>query len=356
MSMDTIRIAGAGLAGLSAAIGLARSGYRVEVFEKNADSGQARHPEWDGIENWTTETDLLTLLGEWGIAPHFEYRSCLNFEVYDQDGVCYPVTTPRPLLYMLKRGPEQGSLEQSLKTQAQDHGVMIHYDQPRASKEVDIWAVGAQHKGLFLGVGLTFRTKHPDIVIGLFNTFSAPKAYAYLVIVQGQATISVVLTRDFNQARLYLNRSVETFRRLKQFEMSDVRMSSGAGGLISAFWQSASHPLVVGEAAGFQDFLWGFGIRYALHSGHLAARAIAEGLDYEALVAREIRPQVRASLVNRTLYDWAGNRTYRLLIKRFSASPNLPHLIRKWYRRSAVNFLLWPLAKRRYYPRRSPTP
>ena len=42
MKADSIRIAGAGLSGLSAAICLARHGHRVEVFEKNAESGQTR--------------------------------------------------------------------------------------------------------------------------------------------------------------------------------------------------------------------------------------------------------------------------------------------------------------------------
>ena len=94
--------------------------------------------------------------------------------------------------------------------------------------------------------------------------------------------------------------------------------------------------------------MWGFGIRYALFSGHLAARALDEGLDYEALVEREIRPLVRSSMVNRTLYDWAGDRIYRALIRRFSASPNLPQLTRRWYRGLAFRHLIWPIAQRRY--------
>jgi flavin-dependent dehydrogenase len=348
MNGDTIRIAGAGLAGLSAAIGLARRGRRVEIFEKNADSGQVRHEDWDAIENWTTEADMMTLLEEWGIAPDFEHRSKLDFEVYDKDGVRYPVTTPRPFFYLLKRGPERGSVEQALKRQALDYGVTIHYGQARTRADVDIWAAGSQHGGFFLGAGMTFRTRHPDVVMGLVSTLAAPKAYAYLVIVDGQGTLSVVLTQDFKQARAYLNRSIEIFRRARQFEMDDVRMTSGFGGLTSAFWQPATRPIVVGEAAGFQDFLWGFGIRYALFSGHLAARALHEGLDYEALVSREIRPLVRSSMVNRTLYDWVGDRTYRALIRRFSASPDLPQLTRRWYRGMAFRHLIWPIARRRY--------
>ena len=348
MRNDSIHIAGAGLAGLSAAIGLARRGHRVEVFEKNADSGAARHSDWDAIENWTTEADMLALLGDWGIAPSFEHRSKLDFEVYDNDGVRYPVTTPRPFFYLLKRGPDRGSVEQELKRQALDYGVAIHYGQPRERKEVDIWAAGSQHGGFFLGVGMTFRTNHPDLVLGLVSTHAAPKAYAYLVIVDGEGTLSVVLTRDFKQARAYLNRSIAIFRKAKQFNMDEIKMTSGFGGLASAFWQPASRPIVVGEAAGFQDFLWGFGIRYALFSGHLAARALDEGLDYEALVEREIRPLVRSSMVNRTLYDWAGDRIYRALIRRFSATPNLPQLTRRWYRGLAFRHLIWPIAQRRY--------
>lgn len=173
-------------------------------------------------------------------------------------------------------------------------------------------------------------------------------SYAYLVIVECQGTLSVVLTERFKEARTYLDYSIQIFRRARSFDMDDVRMTSGFGGLVSAFWQPTTRPLVVGEAAGFQDFLWGFGIRHALHSGHLAARALHEGLDYEALVSRHIRPLVRASMVNRLLYDWAGDRTYRRLIRRFAASPDLCRHVRSWYRGRSIGRLLWPVARRRY--------
>jgi flavin-dependent dehydrogenase len=145
-----------------------------------------------------------------------------------------------------------------------------------------------------------------------------------------------------------LNSSIAIFRRAKRFDMHDIQMTSGFGGLASAFWQPTTRPIVVGEAAGFQDFLWGFGIRYALFSGHLAAQALDQGCSYETLVARELRPLVRSSMVNRLLYDWAGDRTYRALMSWFSASPDLPALTRRWYRGLIFRRLLWPIAKRRY--------
>ena len=348
MAAEIVRIAGAGLSGLSTAIGLARLGHRVAVFERNTDSGMLRHADWDAIENWTTEQDLLASISQWGIMPTFGHRAPLCFEVYNGHGECQVFALQQPLFYLVSRGSQAGSVEQALKTQALDLGVRIYYNQPCNAEEVDVWAAGARSASFFLGAGLTFRTSHPDIVMVLVDTFLAPKAYAYLVIVDGFGTLSTVLTRGFNQARTYLNRCMQAFRRYKSFDMSDVRMSSGFGGLVGAIWKPVTRPLVVGEAGGFQDFLWGFGIRHALHTGHLAARALDEGLNYEQLVSREIRPFVRASLLNRLFYDLAGDRTYRILIRYFASQPNLRKRLRGLYRGPILERIFRPLVERRY--------
>jgi flavin-dependent dehydrogenase len=351
MKSDQIRIAGAGLAGLSAAIGLAQRGYQVDVLERNADSGQTRHTDWDAIENWTTEEDFLDCLRQWGIEPAFDHRAPLSFEVYDPKGDCYEVALPRPFFYLLKRGAERGSIEQALKAQALENGVTIHYNRASQKEQVDIWAAGARSAGFFLGTGITFRTSHPDLVAGLVDTRAAPKAYAYLVIVEGFATLSVVLTRDFKNARGYLEYCTREFKRHKSLDMKDIKRTSGFGGLVSAFWQLSAQPITIGEAAGLQDFLWGFGIRHALHSGHLAARAIYEQLDYARLVTREIHPLVRASLVNRMFYDQVGNRAYTALIRHFAASRDLSSRIRPWYRGLSLHRIMWPFAEQRYRTR-----
>ncbi|MGB8647785.1 MAG: NAD(P)-binding protein [Anaerolineae bacterium] len=349
MGISTIRIAGAGLAGLAAAVRLAQWGHPVEVFEKNADSGLARHADWDAMENWTTERDLMDLLGDWGLAPSFAHRAPLDFAIYDAAGERYPFHTVYPFFYLIQRGPGSGSIEQALKQQAFDCGVVLHYGCPVDRSNVDIWAVGARSRGFFLGAGVTFHTRHPDTVIGLVDNSVAPRAYAYLVIVDGLGTLSVVLTRDFKNARSYLNRAIEFYQTVLPLEMENVRMTSGYGGRVQGLQEtSTQRPLVVGEAAGLQDFLWGFGIRNALHSGYLAARALHEDTDYADLVAREIHPLVRSSIVNRMFYDRAGNRTCRALLRRFRSAPNLDRSIGFWYRGSALHRLLWPLAARLY--------
>lgn len=73
--------------------------------------------------------------------------------------------------------------------------------------------------------------------------------------------------------------------------------------------------LTVAEAAGLQDYFLGFGLRYALLSGHLAARSLVTGESYEELVSHAIGSHFRAGFVNRLIDDHLGDRGYRLFIR-----------------------------------------
>ena len=67
---------------------------------------------------------------------------------------------------------------------------------------------------------------------------------------------------------------------------------------------------------------------------------------------------MRASLVNRWLYDRMPNRGYATLIRRFAGDPDLNALVGRWYHPRRIHRLLWPLAARHFAarPPTRPTP
>ena len=341
----SVRIVGGGPSGLSAAIQLARHGVGVEVFERRSHLRSAPEIRCDAVENWTTAEDLGAVLSNWAIdASPFHQVSSIDVRTFD--GECHALAQPRPMLYLVKRGSEPGCLDHALRVQALDLGVRIHHGQTLPREQADVWAVGCARGGFFLDVGITFRTSQPNRAVILFDERLAPKACAYLFVIDGVATLAVLLTRQFRHARAFLRDTVAAFQRIQPFDMRDARLRAGFGGALNAFGPCPSVPLVVGEAAGFLDYLWGFGIRQAMLSGFLAARALLEGGDYESLVAQEIRPLVQSSLINRKFYDRAGNRAYRALIQYLCAKPGLHGLLHRAYQAPGVRRVFWPWVAR----------
>src|SRR5262245_1071573 len=270
MGQGPIRIVGAGVSGLTAAIQLARQGVSVEVFEQRADSGLVHGLRCDAVENWTSVLDLRATLETWCIDPA-PFHPAPVVEVCTFDGECHRLTGGRPLLYVVKRGSGEGSLEWALKRQALDLGVTIRYGQSHPGDGADVWAVGCPGRAFFLDAGITFRTGQPDRTAILFDRRIAPRACAYLLILGGVGTLAVLLTRQMGAARALLNEAAEAFQRIGPLEIREPRIRGGFGGALSELEARRAAPLAVGEAAGFLDYLWGFGIRHAMFSGLLAA-------------------------------------------------------------------------------------
>lgn len=348
---DEIVIAGAGVSGLTAAINLKRAGRSVRVLERHSVSGEQRFPDWDAVENWTSSEDLPRFLERIGIDDsRFHYSGRNLFTVVDPYGRRYDVRTGRPFFYLIKRGAVDGGLENGLQAQAEAMGIPIEYGRACSPGQAAIWAAGPLSRATeYVSVGFTFRTDHPDWVCGVVDKNLAPRAYAYLVVVDGEGTLAVLLSEARREANQLLERATRVFQQHADLDIRDRRKSGGSGGDIAAFWHS-HRDFVIGEAAGFQDYLWGFGIRHAFASGYLAAQAIVNDKEWQRVVDREIRPLVHASLVNRWLYDRTPNRGYALLMRHFARHPDLHGLMRRWYHPRRLHRLLWPLVSR-YFQR-----
>jgi flavin-dependent dehydrogenase len=344
-----IVVAGAGIAGLTAAITLHRAGRPVRVIERNVASGAQRTADWDAIENWTSGDDLPAQFQRIGIeAGRFRHVGISAFSVLDPYHRRFDVRTARPFFYLVNRGADDGGLERGLQSQAEAMGIPIVFGTTCAPEDADIWAAGTTgRRAMFVSVGMTFRTDHPDWVCALVDPKIAPRAYAYLAIVQGEGTLAVVLTEQRHSGHALLAAATEIFQRESHFTIRDRRGSGGSGVDAVGFWQERPG-IVIGEAASFQDFLWGFGIRQALTSGYWAAKCLLDGERWEALARREIHPMIRASLVNRWVYDRLPAAGYARLIAHFAPRADLGERIGRWYRPRLAHRLLWPLVVHGY--------
>ncbi|HOT35638.1 MAG TPA: hypothetical protein PLT86_03120, partial [Candidatus Latescibacteria bacterium] len=79
-------------------------------------------------------------------------------------------------------------------------------------------------------------------------------------------------------------------------------------------------PLHVGEAGGFADHLFGFGIRLALQSGVLAAQCVLSGRAFGPAWEEHFGQRFEMGLANRFLYETGGHLAYRWFLSKASCS------------------------------------
>lgn len=336
-----VRIAGAGPAGLSAAITLARAGVPVEVHEQGSQPGCRHHLDYQAIENWSSDEDALEELRRLGLeldVPHYPVH---ELHLLRGQNAAVRTSTERPLAYVVQRGPGPGTLDDGLARLARRMTVPIHCRSRLDRKDADVWATGPSG-ATGIVAGYTFDTDHAPLAACLLDERRAPGGYVYVLIAGGKGTLAAVLLHSFERARACLEEAREMLGARFGFDMEHVRRFGGLG----QFRAPESSRNVVscpGEAGGFQDLLFGFGIRLALITGHLSARSQieAEGLESQR---RAIDGVLRASVSNRLLFELSGALGHRYLIRQ-AARRGPRAFLAAWYRFGTAKKALYPLAR-----------
>ena len=349
-----IRIAGSGPAGLTAAINLARGGCRVEVFEKRPDSGRRFRGDLQGLDNWSLTGDVLDHLREMGLARNFDCTPFSTLTVTNSSRV-WRFTAPRPAFYLVKRGSDPGCLDQGLKEQALALGVTIRYNSPLAAADADIVATGPRCRHIFsIDKGIVFRTAMANGAFGLVNDRAAFRGYSYLLVVDGYGCMCTVLFDCFANIRQCLAETRRIFSALLPLDIREPRPAGGVGSFTFPSRFQRGGTLYAGEAAGLQDLLWAFGMRSAITSGYLAARSIMNGEDYAQLARRFFDRRLKASLVNRFLWERFGRNSYAMIIDRIGRARDPLAFLHSFHNFNWLQRLAYPLALRfcrQRYPR-----
>jgi len=349
---EVLQVVGAGPAGLAAAITLAQAGRQVVVHEAQRQVGHRFGGDLQGLENWSAKGDVLDALREAGITTAFETLACRRGTAFDAWDGRHEIQSRQPLCYLVERGPGRGSLDSALLEQALALGVEVRFGSRKASLEgPGILAVGPKAADA-IAVGYHFETDMADGFWVILDDDIAPQGYAYLLVMRGRGTVKSCMFSGFKQERVYVERTVARFTRLVGLEMRNARAHGGVGNFrVPATAVSGAHP-IAGEQAGFQDAFAGFGMRYAIFSGVLAARTLLSAGHYDREWRRALKPSIESSVVNRAIFGGLGNRGYQWLLRSQAWSGDARRFLRWLYGAAALRPLLLPWAQRRYKSRR----
>jgi len=320
--IKTIKIAGAGLSGLTAAINLAKAGYNVEIFEAKDSVGKRFSLDLQGLENWTDNIDILELFKTYNLKINFDYSPANNrLEIWTKNEKFHfnRKDILKPLYYTVRRGQSEGTLDNSLLRQALEYkNIKIYFNQPIIDfSDIDIISTGPYIKDEspdYIALGYVFDADIPDQNLLILDDDIAPDGYGYFLSMKKHCVIAVCITRDFVNGHKYRDSLYQKIIENKKIiTLNQPQLFSGIGN----FYLMNTYPnkIYCGEAGGFQDMVMGFGMKYAIQTGYYAAISIINNQNYYELIKKYIRPKQEASIASRYLYKFFTGSSYTYLVK-----------------------------------------
>lgn len=332
-----IRILGAGISGLTAAINLAKNKKEVTIYEKYHKVGMKIKPNLQLLGNWDTKEDIISYLKGFNIKINYQKKiERIVFYSSDLKTIGEIFADERPVGYTVKRGGKD-SFECYLAKQAKKEGVKIVTNFKKKIKP-DIIATGSKkldaigYGGVFKG---RFNEKTATI---LFDYNYAPCGYAYLLPHSKKIATVAIAMRPWGNPNNLFQKLIHEHRLFKDKLHDSTLLYNFSGFANFSIPKTAiiNDSLLVGESAGFQDYAFGFGMRYAIYSGFLAAKAIVEDKNYNDLWKRAFLYELRKTNRIRYVLDRTDNSFLNQLIRNIGKEVlesllTSGNLIEKWH-------------------------
>lgn len=320
MLREPVRILGAGIAGLTAAICLARQGVKVKVIEKKKSIGSKFGFHINALRLYE-ESDFLQELEQLGV--QLSPSGKITRMIKKSPSVLRCIEGDLYLVF--ERGDGRESIEMQLFRTAVKEGVEFEFGRFATADEADIIATGApMDRFNMLGVGYIFELDgsnlRPEEVILVYDHHIAPAGYLCFLPSRDRFMLLSVSFTLLQPRALFARLDAalggdeffkETVGRARLLQKV-TGMGYYAEDPIAQAMQDGK--LYIGEAAGFQDARRGFGIRYAVISGILAAESVLRNRDFRILLAdafgrefdrlNEKRKWINASCCNEYFDRW----------------------------------------------------
>jgi flavin-dependent dehydrogenase len=305
---EVVRIAGAGPAGLACAIALAQQGRAVEIYERRIVAGSRFSGGHQVLAAYGEKPTGVQLLGELGVdIERLEGRWLRKARFLDASGKGREFTSQKSFAYLLRRGAGARTLDAALLERARELSVVVRTGRRLQPSDADVDATGpARIDGMALEI--LYDTGAANRVDVLLEPNFFAGGYAYLFIFDHVATLGIAVLGDFKNLEKHAEHALCRFVELEPFDREE--RSRAKYHMCYGLPRTAqtAKTLIVGEAAGFQDFLFGLGLRNTMLSGCIAASSLMSNSSYDEQWRRELSARMRASEVDRWLYGrgWLG--------------------------------------------------
>jgi flavin-dependent dehydrogenase len=316
--MAKISIIGSGVAGLSSSIKLAKSGHNATVYEQNKSIGFGGD-NFQAVRNYDLPEDFLDYLLKQGIKVN-SFNPINKIIKYAPSGKSMIVQSEaKPLFYVFRRGLAPNSIDSQLYKQALDLGVNFSFNEKKTLSSGDIVASGAIFRNIW-GYGAVFEGVNVDkgtIHLFMDNTYAPKGGYIY-AIPFGQDKLTIAATTfDLNSPLPLL---FEKF--IKENQTISGLINSSSRRTYFGGYAYSNSPVTaeikgtkfVGSAAGFVEAARGFGVRYSIESGCLAADSIIENKSYDSLWKKAFENELLDGLKRRFFLEKLNNSDFEKMV------------------------------------------